>query len=265
MATGVIFNHSRRPKINKILDMYKRVTENIRTLLSMGCFLLLIMAGVTACQKESYFKNTGVLHPDYNGSTLDYLKEKGYQFDSLVKVIHLAGLDQVLENEEVTFFAPGDSSIKKSIEYLNIRLRTYGKDTVADLSQIDGSVWRQTLAMYIFDGVHKVEDYPQLDLSSLPSFHGQAYTCYDSVRIMNIGAVYDDAGGVKYAGYRHLVLSYIPSYSAPLVNWIDAPVASSDIVTTNGVLHALRYTAHDFGFSLIRFSADAENKIKPAN
>jgi hypothetical protein len=223
-----------------------------------------IGVSVTSCQKEDYFKNTGVLNPGYDGSSLDYLKAKGYQFDSLVKIIHLAGLDDVLRQDQITFFAPGDSSIQLSVEFLNSALKVYGKDTVSDLAQIAPEVWRETLSMYIFEGAHKVEDYPQLDLNSLPSFHGQAYTCYDSVRIMNIGAVYDDAAGVKYAGYRHLVLSYIPSYSAPLVNWIDAYVASSDIVTKNGVIHALRYTSHLFGFDVFKFVTDAENKVSPA-
>lgn len=218
---------------------------------------------VFSCQKEDYFHDTGVLEPVYSGSSPDYLKEKGYQFDSLVKIIHLAGLDGVLESEQVTFFAPGDSSIKQAVRFLNDDLKTYGKDTVADLAQIDPLVWRETLAMYLFDGVNKVEDYPQLDLQALPSFHGQAYTCYDSVRIMNIGAVYDNAGGVKYAGYRHLVLSFIPSYSAPLVNWFNAYVASSDIVTSNGVIHALRYTSHIFGFDVNRFVEAARNNVSP--
>lgn len=240
--------------------MRKWIKINVNKLLLACCLIM----GVTACQKEDYFKNTGVLNPVYKGSSLDYLKEKGYQFDSLVKIVHLAGLDEVLDKGNVTFFAPGDSSIQQSIGFLNLELKTFGKDTVSDLSQVAPEVWRQTLSMYIFDGVHKVQDYPQLDLSSLPSFHGQAYTCYDSVRIMNIGAVYDDAAGVKYAGYRHLVLSYIPSYSAPLVNWIDAPVASSDIVTDNGVIHALRYTSHVFGFDVNKFISDAENNVAPA-
>jgi len=229
-------------------------------------FLLIVSVGLTAlsCQKEDYFKNTGVIAPTYNGSSLEYLKEKGYQFDSLVKIIHLAGLDDVIDSKQVTFFAPGDSSITLAVQFLNTYLKTYGKDTVSDLAQISPGVWRETLDMYIFPGKQKVEDYPQLDLQSLPSFHGQAYMSYDSARIMNIGAIYDDAAGVKYAGYRHLVLSYIPSYSAPLVNWINANVASSDIVTDNGVIHALRYTSHIFGFDVFKFVSDAQNKVSAA-
>ena len=259
------------PIINKMLNTDNQAGKPDRKKRwpSIGTWLMLCLLGLmisvvnSACQKDDYFDNTGVLDPNYNGSSLDYLKEKGYQFDSLVKIIHLAGLDNVLENEQVTFFAPGDSSIKLAVETLNANLRIFGKDTVSDLSQIAPEVWRKELAMYIFEGENKVVDYPQLDLDALPSFHGQAYTCYDSVRIMNIGAVYDDAAGVKYAGYRHLVLSYIPSYSAPLVNWINAPVASSDIITTNGVIHALRYTSHIFGFDVFKFVTDAQNSVSP--
>ncbi|MGF7232969.1 hypothetical protein [Arachidicoccus sp.] len=204
--------------------------------------VFLFSLGICSCKKDtSYYKDSGTINPVYNGNSLDYLKAKGYQFDSLVKIIHLAGLDDVIAHGAYTFFAPADSSIALSVQVLNANLKMTGKDTVSDLSQIDSSVWRQTLSMYIFDSVRKVVDYPQLDFNAIPSFHGQAYTCYGGVRIMNIGAIYDDAAGVKYAGYRHLVLSYIPSYSAPLINWINANVASSDILTSNGVIQALRY------------------------
>lgn len=225
---------------------------------------VLVILTIFSCQKETYYKDTGTLDPVYSGSSLDYLKEKGYQFDSLVKVIHLAGLDDVIDKSSCTFFAPADSSINLAIGFLNNDLKIYGRDTVSDLAQISPVVWRETLSMYIFDSVKKVVDYPQLDFLTLPSFHGQAYTCYGGERIMNIGAVYDDASGVKYAGYRHLVLSYIPSYSAPLVNWLNAYVASSDITTHNGIIHAIRYTSHIFGFDPFNFLSSAEkNGIAP--
>lgn len=227
----------------------------------------------SACSKNAYYEDTGTINPTYSGSSLDYLKAKGFQFDSLVKIIHLAGLDEVLEKGQVTFFAPADSAINFTISLLNSFLKDEGRDTVSDLKQIHPKTWRETLSMYIFDSVRKVKDYPQLDMEARTSFHGQAYNSFENARIMNIGAIYETAAGVKYAGYRHLVISYIPSYSAPLVNWYNNAVASSDIVTRNGVIHALQYSERKppndkpyyytawapFGFNIYKFIQNAIN------
>jgi len=67
---------------------------------------------------------------------------------------------------------------------------------------------------------------------------------------------------IKYAGYRQLMISYIPDLSKPKSFWINALVSSSDINPTNGIVHALKFTNHYFGFSPNRFIALAiENGI----
>lgn len=259
--------------------MNRNIFYNICLVIGMMIFV--------SCSKTSYYKDSGTITPVYSGSSLDFLKSKGYQFDSLVKIIHLAGLDDVIANGKYTFFAPGDSAIKLTIQTLNYTLKYNGKDTVSDLSQISSKTWRETLSMYIFDGINLVNDYPQLELNGFSaslSFPGQAYTSFEGARIMNIGCIYEDASGVKYAGYRHLVLSYIPSYSAPLVNLISNAIATSNIVTSNGVIHALQFTTHVytsssnttaayyqtfvpyFGFNPTTFYLSAVNNgIAPAN
>lgn len=220
--------------------MIMKIFINMRCLV---VFFGFICCCFLSCRKDSYYKDYGVIDDTYSGSMLDYLKgHKYHQFDSLVKIINLAGLDTVIQSGNYTFFAPGDSAIKLSVALLNTTLKSTGKDTVSDLDQISRATWRDMLSMYIFPGLKKVADYPQVDMSALPSFHGQAYTSFENARIMNIGAIYEDASGVQYAGYRHLVLSYIPSYSAPLVNWINNYIASSDIVTSNGIIHSLQYS-----------------------
>ena len=56
-------------------------------------------------------------------------------------MIHYAGLDSVLQNEEITFFAPTDFSIEKSMDYLNEQLYwRRGEDSIKDLHQIQPEV-----------------------------------------------------------------------------------------------------------------------------
>lgn len=236
--------------------MYKSITK-IALLLAVTVCLL------ASCKKQYYF-DTGVHVAAYNGSILSYLKANPTYFDTTVRVINLAGMNDVLDKENVTFFAPTSSSIYKSIIKLNAFLRQNGKDTVSQLQQIKPVVWKETLSLYIFKGTYRLKDYPQLDTTSIVAYPGQGYTSYGG-RTMNVGVIYRNAGGVQYAGYRQLILSYIPDLSNPYVGMINIPVASSDIAPTNGIVHVLQQDHHFFGFNVTQFINTAiSNGISPA-
>ncbi len=218
-----------------------------KTLLLMLVSALLLMA---SCKK--YYFDTGVHEAKYNGTILQYLKSKPALFDTTVRVINLAGMNDVIDKENITFFAPPSGSIFKSIKRLNIYLRTNGKDTVSKLEQIKPAVWKNTLSQYVFKGSYLLKDYPQRDTLSYIAYPGQGYASYGG-RIMNIGVIFNDAGGVAYAGYRQLYLAYIPDLSNPQVALVNIPVATSDIQPTNGVLHVLNRNKHNFGFNTDTF------------
>ncbi|MCZ4244861.1 fasciclin domain-containing protein [Pedobacter punctiformis] len=216
--------------------------------------VMVLLAAVlfASCKKNDYYYDTGVHAAEYNGTILSYLKSKPVYFDTLTKVINIAGMNDVFEKENVTFFAPTSSTIYKSLNRLNTYLKLNGRDTVSQLTQIKPSVWKETLSMYVFKGTSRLKDYPQIDTLSLLAFPGQGYTSYQG-RTMNIGVLYRDAGGVKYAGYRQLILSFIPDYANPRVGLVNVPIASSDIAPTNGIVHVLVQNKHNFGFNTDRF------------
>jgi hypothetical protein len=220
--------------------------------------LVAAMLFIVGCNKQDYFKDTGVQNAKFQGTVLEYLKSKPGNFDSLVKIIHLAGMDDIFSKEDITFFAPADSSIKRTIARLNFMLDGQGLKIVTNLDQIKPQVWRKQLSRYLFKGKKSMNDYPQIDPANLSAFPGQIYSSYDGL-IMNVGVIYNDAGGVKYAGYRQLTLSYIPSESTPLdyYSWYPVIVASVNISPTNGFVHALNYPLHYFGFEPIQFYENA--------
>ncbi len=199
----------------------------------------------TGCKK--YYFDSGIHDPKFNGSSIKYLESKLDFFDSTLLVIDLAGMKNVIENEEVTFFAPPSGCITRAVLGLNRQLQFNGKDTVKELSQIKPQVWKNMLSNYIFKGKNLLKDYPQRDTVSYLAYPGQNYTSYGG-RIMNIGVIFNDAGGVQYAGYRQLFLAYIPDLSNPMVSLRNIPIATSDIQTNNGVIHVLNRTKHTFGF-----------------
>lgn len=227
-----------------------------KNFLVVGILVSTLLA--VGCKKNSYFEDTGVNKADFSGTALDYLKSKPDYFDSIVKIVHIAGLDDVFSNEKITFFAPSDSSVRMTISLLNLVLRSQGEEEVTRLEQIKPEVWRAQLTRYLFKGEKSMNDYPQLDFANLSAFPGQIYSAYDG-QIMNVGVIYNDAGGVKYAGYRQLAISYIPSATSPrdFLSWYPAIVASVNIHPTNGYVHVLVYPTHFFGFEPNQFIENA--------
>ena len=213
------------------------------------------------CQKKDYFIDTGKHKPNYEGTVLDYLKSKPHTWDSLLKVIRIAGMEDVFRNEKITFFAPADSCITISMQLLNLYLDSKGQRRVTSLDQIKPEVWRKQLSRYLFKEARSMNDYPQLDPGNLSAYPGQIYSSYLG-EIMNIGVIYNDAGGVKYAGYRQLMISFIPSVSAPrdYNSWFSAIVASVNVAPTNGYVHVLNYQYHFFGFGPLQFIEDVIDK-----
>lgn len=231
--------------------MYKIIKTIIAVLVIAACFL-------AGCKKDSYYYDTGVHQAKYDGTILDYLKAKPFIFDSLVMAIKVAGMEDVFQKENVTFFAPPSSCIHKAIVNLNADLRNNGKDTVSQLGQVQPQVWKDMLSEYVFKDTYLLKDIPQVDTLALTAFPGQGYVSYGG-RTMNIGVFYNSANGVKYVGYRQLILSYIPDFSNPTVGLLNVPIATSDIQPTNGVIHALQFQNHVLGFDSRRFITAAES------
>jgi hypothetical protein len=224
-------------------------------------FAVLLMS---ACTKEYYF-DSGVHNGKFEGSALDYLKTKPEYFDTLVRVIDLAEMNDVFTNDEITFFAPPNGSISKAVQALNRYLLRDGKDTISDLKQIKKDVWKEMLSLYVFKGKYTLKDIPQLDTVDIEAYAGQSYESLGG-RPMVLGVIYNNAGGVKYAGYRQLYISYITDFGNPKRSRVNIPIASSNIEPKNSILHVLAFRYHTLGFSTDNFILKATSKgIDPAD
>lgn len=209
---------------------------------------------IISCEKSAYI-DSGVFTNNFPGNHYDYLKTRPELFDSLTKIIDLAGLKEAVNKPNTTFFVPANYTIRKSVEKLNQVLYVAGRDTVKNLSEINPLVWKEFLQIYLFDGVRVSNDYPQLDTNKMDVFPGQGFLSVGNNN-MNIGVLYNNVtnerDGVKqtvqYAGYRQLYFSSVDITNA-FGGMINTPVATSNLRTSNGVLHVLNFTKHSFGFS----------------
>ncbi|SEW22096.1 hypothetical protein SAMN05428988_3285 [Chitinophaga sp. YR573] len=219
------------------------------------CVLIGILLLVASCKKDNYYKDSGAHDPHFKGSTLDYLDATPFYFDSVAAVVRLAGMEEVFKSDTLTFFAPTDISILRLIKDLNYNLYSQGYDTVKVLSDVPSAIWQNYLEMYMFHGANQLKDYPQIDYGLIAIYPGQGYLSWNGTP-MNIGVIYNDDNGVKYVGYRQLTLAYIPDPARPRDNWYMVHVASSNILTDNGVVHTLDVNHLFFGFDQNRFAAD---------
>lgn len=235
--------------------MKKAFTSTIKQL-SFFCILMAML--ITACQKDDYYIDGGLANPHFEGTMMQYLDSKPTEFDTIAQIVRLAGLENMFNTEEFTFFCPRDLDIKELIgDYrsggVNSELYFLNRDTIQTLSDVDSMIWRKYLMRYMFKGKNLLVDYPQVDFNVLNIFPGQNYYAYDN-SVCKIGVVFNDAVShdgksvLKYMGYRQLYICYIPNLSYP-DTWFQAKVSSSDIQPTNGVVHALDYTTSVFGFN----------------
>lgn len=229
--------------------------------LSFICLGLILM--FFSCKQDDYYMDGGIAEAKFDGDMLQYLESKPAEFDTIAQIVKLAGLEEVFRKDSITFFAPPDEVIKNTIGTvkrggLNAELYYRGKDTIKTLSDVDSLIWRKYLSRYIFNGKNLLKDYPQIDFSLLSIYPGGLYVSR-SGDVSTIGVDYESANGVKYIGYRKLVISFIPDISNPDNRPYTNYISSSDIQPENGVVHTLRHSKWLFGFNGDDFMIDVIN------
>lgn len=225
------------------------------------CVLLLL--AFSACKRDKYYKDGGLAQADFKGTMLDYLDANPAPFDTIAQIVRMAGLSDMFNKEDITFFAPDDQVINRTIGTiytggLNDYLYYRGSDTIRQLSDIDSTTWRKYLLQYIFKGVNRLKDYPQIDFALVNIYPGGLYYTLGG-NVMNIGVTFADANGIKYLGYRQLQLTYIPDISRPDDGWMTYAVSSSDVKPKNGVVHALLTDGMYLGYERDYFFNDVFN------
>jgi hypothetical protein len=216
------------------------------------CSVLLTMM-VASCKQDDYYQDGGKANPKFNGTVLQYLQSDA-RFDTIAQIVKLAGLEEMFSQEDITFFAPTDEVIRRTIgrvggkenfpgdpyiNQLNQALFNQGKDTIATLSDVPASMWRKYMLRYVFKGKNVLKDYPQIDFTLKQLYPGGFYFTYNN-DLCNIGVVYNSVNNVKYTGYRQLCVSFVRDISNPDNSLLyTAAVATSDVQPTNGVVHVL--------------------------
>lgn len=225
-----------------------------------NCGILVIIIGtifLSACKKD-YYIDGGLAKAQYDGSIYDYLSNDPYWFDTVTYIIDRAGLKDMLSNDTVTFFAPTDDAIKAVMVALNQTRYANVEDSV-HIQDIDSSVWRYFLSMYILKGKYLAQNFARVDPVNVTAYPGIDYVTYGGF-IVNIGLEYGDYNNVQAVGARIILLTDITNDPNNFRSDPAVTVMSSDIQPTNGVLHVLNNN-NILGFQTGRFVQMAEQYL----
>ncbi len=208
---------------------------------------------ITACKKTDHYKDSGAQSGVFQENIYQFLEQRPFLFDSLVQVINLSGMKQIIESEEITFFAPPDAAILRIMNDVNADRYYQGKDSVK-MNRIPADVWRKFLARYIFKGKYLLNDIARIDFARRGLYPGQNIESYDGY-IMNMGVVYSSYNGTQDVGARTLHLTRIGDLTNTSNDF--EKVATSNLQPKNGVVHALK--------GIVRFSFSSSDFVQLVN
>lgn len=196
--------------------------------------IILLIIVLPSCE-EDYYLDGGLASGELNMSTYDFVKSRPDMFEKLLWIIDQNNLKDDINKEGSTFFPPQDESI---VEYLEARqLETVQLEKLPQ-AEIDTLAMNVKMYMFPFEVMRKdlkptMKEYVSLsdDLMGITLFVQpfQEIPGFGPSTVVLTGPVREIEG--SQTGIRR-----------------TANVATSDLQSTNGVVHVLKHTGHIFGF-----------------
>ena len=210
----------------------------MRSLIGIVCMFIFLTYGCN----DDYYTDGGV--NDENAgelgvSTMDYLENNGADFDTLVTLIQICGLESEVNATGNTFLAPRDYSI-----YNYLILVYPEKDTrPASLSEISEEKMEKIsgiLKNYIIPGQEILRE----DLSTAYS-----YTTTFGGKSARFNIFQEDYLGNVNKGAKYIVFSLNQSEEGDDAQFQSVQIVASNLKSVNGVIHVLDSYSHIFGFN----------------
>jgi hypothetical protein len=171
-------------------------------------------------------------------STMDYLKSKS-EYDTLSRLITLTGLEEAVNAKGNTFLAPRDYSIHNYFKLI-FPDPTKQPETLDAIPAEEMTKITQILKNYIIPNEEIVG-------SKLSKTYSYVTTLGGAKARFNI--VQGDYLGNVNLGAKFIIYSLNLSTSEQFTFYMPVDVATSDLRSTNGVLHLLNSNTHIFGFN----------------
>ena len=201
--------------------------------------ILLFVFSFFSCGTKYNYLDTGVSNPYFEGDMYAYLQSGSYNWDSIVKIIDRAQLQDVFHHDEITFMGLTNHSIR---QWLIQGGKGYeaGYRQVADIPE---TMCRAIVLSLVIDGKMLRDDIERIELNEKGEYIGGGRIC--KTRYGNyiwLWTKQDPYMGVDGLGPVSLSMTTLDADMKTQV--ATNMIASGDIQPYNGVVHALEYSYH---------------------
>ena len=181
--------------------------------------IILVLLSLLSCETKYNYIDSGLADGRFDGTIYDYLRSNSYDWDSTLLLVERAGLEGLFQGkqtgyEKITFWGPTNLSV----------LRWMIEQGYNAIREIPEATCRELILRHVVAGIH---------------WKG--------------GEVFTSAWGTKFWVYSfqdtyHDIPDVGPVYLyvTSLDTRVQIDVASTNIETDNGVVHALNYS-YTFG------------------
>ena len=201
--------------------------------------ILLFVFPLFSCGTKYNYLDTGVSDPHFEGDMYAYLQSNSYNWDSIVKIIDRARLQDVFRHDDITFMGLTNHSIR---QWLIQGGKGYeaGYRQVTDIPE---AMCRTIVLSLVIDGGMLRDDIERIELNEKGEYIGGGRIC--RIRYGNyvwLWTKQEPYMGVDGLGPVSLHMTTLEADQKTQV--ATNMVASGDIQPYNGVVHALEYSYH---------------------
>lgn len=204
--------------------------------------ILAVVLGITSCSQEDYLVDGGLSDGNVGVSTMDFLKSH-YQLDTLAILIERAGLaDKV--NGSSTLMAPNNLAIKNYVKRVLGEMQKTNPQAMFTFDDISVDTLTKHMGAYIF---------PEKITRENMVKEGKVYTAVNGdQRRISLEPTEQYTGQLsgfpEYIYYTYKVGAEWDEWNK-ITNDIRVQVRTSNLISTNGVIHVLQGSHKLFNYS----------------
>lgn len=199
---------------------------------------ILIIAAVVfamvSCTNDDYLIDGGISNGNVNMTTMAFLKSH-YQLDTLALLIEKAGMEAQV-NGATTLFAPNNLCIRNYVSAVLTYMRKTNPLATFTVNDIPKDTLTKYMGGYIFDGLIKREDMTQ-EGTILTSINGMQRMISLEPNTTTYASY--TAAPVYFVYYTYKVGATWDLWNV-VVDDIKISVKTSNLISTNGVIHVLQ-------------------------
>lgn len=204
--------------------------------------ILTVVIGIASCSQDEYLVDGGLSDGNLKVSTMEFLKSH-YQLDTLAILIERAGMADAV-NGTSTLMAPNNLSIKNYVKRVLGEMQKVNPQAKFTFDDIPVDTLHKYMGDYIFPEIIKREDMVK---------EGKIYTAINGTQMrISLEPVEAYTGQLsefpEYVYFTYKIGDEWDEWNR-IVDDIRVLVRTSNLISTNGVIHVLQGSHNLFNYN----------------